>query len=121
MDVLVILQDNTCPAIKQSAVLEILRANITILVFPSEVIQPLFDMANPESEIYKQLDHQFKTTGIPNIGKKHFYFGSFLVMAFAPPPLRNKILIQHDDLLVCFTFLVRFKTIFATLKLQILT
>ena len=74
MDVLVILQDNTCPAIKQSAVLEILRANITILVFPSEVIQPLFDMANPESEIYKQLDHQFKTTGIPNIGKKHFLF-----------------------------------------------
>jgi hypothetical protein len=32
-------------------------------VFPSEIIQPLFDMANPESEIYRALDHQMKTSG----------------------------------------------------------
>ncbi len=32
-------------------------------MFPSEIIQPLFDMANPESEIYRALDHQMKTSG----------------------------------------------------------
>jgi hypothetical protein len=36
-------------------------------VFPSEIIQPLFDMANPESEIYRALDHQMKTSG-KNLG-----------------------------------------------------
>ena len=33
---------------------------IYFLVFPSDVVQPLFDMANPESEIFKQLELQFK-------------------------------------------------------------
>lgn len=33
------------------------------LVFPSETIQPLFDMANPDSEIFRSLDQQMKTSG----------------------------------------------------------
>ena len=32
-------------------------------VFHSDAIQPLFDMANPQSEIFKNLDQQMKTTG----------------------------------------------------------
>ena len=32
-------------------------------VFPSEIIQPLFDMANRDSDIYRSLDNQLKLTG----------------------------------------------------------
>ena len=32
-------------------------------VFTTEDIQPLFDMANAQSDIYKSLDLQMKTTG----------------------------------------------------------
>lgn len=32
-------------------------------VFPSDVIQPLFDLANPNSEIYRRLDEQIKLGG----------------------------------------------------------
>ena len=31
-------------------------------MFHSDAIQPLFDIANPRSEIYKSLDQQMKTT-----------------------------------------------------------
>ena len=34
-------------------------------VFASEVIQPLFDLANPNSELSKQMDEQASKTGVP--------------------------------------------------------
>ena len=44
--------------------LESINQSIAVVsVFPSEIIQPLFDMANPNSDIYRAMEKEFKSTG----------------------------------------------------------
>ena len=52
-----------CPEDEKSKVIRVLNLWQKNNVFPSDAIQPLFDLANPHSEIFKKLDHQMKTTG----------------------------------------------------------
>jgi len=52
-----------CSEEEKSKVIRVLNLWQKNNVFHSDAIQPLFDMANPQSEIYKKLDHQMKTTG----------------------------------------------------------
>ena len=52
-----------CAEEEKSKVIRVLNLWQKNNVFPSESIQPLFDLANPQSEIFKKLDHQMKTNG----------------------------------------------------------
>ena len=52
-----------CSEEEKSKVIRVLNLWQKNNVFPSDAIQPLFDMANPHSEIFKKLDHQMKTNG----------------------------------------------------------
>lgn len=52
-----------CAEEEKSKVIRVLNLWQKNNVFHSDAIQPLFDMANPQSEIYKSLDQQMKTTG----------------------------------------------------------
>ena len=52
-----------CPEDEKSKVIRVLNLWQKNNVFPSDAIQPLFDLANPHSDIFKKLDHQMKTTG----------------------------------------------------------
>ena len=52
-----------CSEEEKSKVIRVLNLWQKNNVFTSESIQPLFDLANPHSEIFKKLDHQMKTTG----------------------------------------------------------
>merc|ERR1719312_1544444 len=52
-----------CSEEEKSKVIRVLNLWQKNNVFHSDAIQPLFDMANPQSEIYKSLDQQMKTTG----------------------------------------------------------
>ena len=52
-----------CTEEEKSKVIRVLNLWQKNNVFPSDAIQPLFDMANPHSEIFKKLDHQMKTNG----------------------------------------------------------
>ena len=52
-----------CSEEEKSKVIRVLNLWQKNGVFTTEDIQPLFDMAKPNSEIYRQLDQQMKTTG----------------------------------------------------------
>lgn len=52
-----------CAEDEKSKVIRVLNLWQKNNVFHSDAIQPLFDMANPNSDIYKSLDQQMKTTG----------------------------------------------------------
>ena len=52
-----------CSEEEKSKVIRVLNLWQKNNVFHSDTIQPLFDMANPQSEIYKNLDQQMRTTG----------------------------------------------------------
>ena len=52
-----------CSEEEKSKVIRVLNLWQKNNVFTTEAIQPLFDMANPESDIFKKLDQQMKTTG----------------------------------------------------------
>ena len=52
-----------CSEEEKSKVIRVLNLWQKNNVFPSDAIQPLFDLANPQSEIFKKLDHQMKTSG----------------------------------------------------------
>ena len=52
-----------CSEEEKSKVIRVLNLWQKNNVFSSESIQPLFDLANPHSDIFKKLDHQMKTTG----------------------------------------------------------
>ena len=52
-----------CAEEEKSKVIRVLNLWQKNNVFPSDAIQPLFDMANPNSEIFKKLDNQMKTNG----------------------------------------------------------
>ena len=52
-----------CAEEEKSKVIRVLNLWQKNNVFPSDAIQPLFDLANPHSEIFKKLDHQMKTNG----------------------------------------------------------
>jgi RNA-binding protein 16 len=51
----------------QSKVIRVLNLWQKNEVFPSEVIQPLFDLANPNSDLAKQMDDQ-----VSNVIKRFF-------------------------------------------------
>jgi len=52
-----------CTEEEKSKVIRVLNLWQKNSVFPSEIIQPLFDMANRDSDIYRSLDNQLKLTG----------------------------------------------------------
>ena len=52
-----------CSEEEKSKVIRVLNLWQKNNVFSSESIQPLFDLANPHSDIFKKLDYQMKTTG----------------------------------------------------------
>ena len=52
-----------CSEEEKSKVIRVLNLWQKNSVFPSEVIQPLFDLANPNSDVHRQMTEQLNSTG----------------------------------------------------------
>lgn len=81
----------------QSKVIRVLNLWQKNEVFASEVIQPLFDLANPNSDLSKQMDEQSKRGLISGTGEKSSSKAASIQIAPETQTLTRQPSLQQSD------------------------